>query len=222
MAVRIGRNMIQKLDFAEPFFSVDYIENEEEYYIEKNSMAVNLAERSGSLMYIRGVPVLPLKAAIAEGVWLEHVERAFVVKDYERCDLEDISTTEAIKAAWKSIYECSGIERHRGLPYYKSPKFCTGEGRNHIEINFCYVAQPDIPSGPHRDHDRDFDEVHAQIRGFGKMQKFNENDVNTYFGEYIMAPGIVHDKFYDGEGKYPWHQYRSITPCVYCPIEIDR
>ena len=78
------------------------------------------------------------------------------------------------------------------------------------------------PSGLHQSHDRDFDEVHAQIRGIGKMQKYTENDLDTYFGEIIMAPGIVHDRFYDDTGYYPWHQYQSVTPCVYCPIEIDR
>ena len=27
---------------------------------------------------------------------------------------------------------------------------------------------------------------------------------------------------YDSEGKYPWHEYKSVTPCIYCPIELDR
>ena len=214
--------MVQALDFAEPFFSVDYIENEDSYFIEKKSMVVNLAERSQTVMYIKGIPILPLKGTIAENCTLEHIGQAFVVKDYERCDLNDIPTIQAIKKTWKTIYECSGIERHKGLPYYKSPKFKVGEGRNHIEINFCFVSEPLAPSGPHQGHDREFDEVHAQIRGFGKMQKFEKNDLSTYYGEYIMAPGIVHDKFYDETGYYPWHQYQSITPCVYCPIEIDR
>jgi len=40
--------------------------------------------------------------------------------------------------------------------------------------------------------------------------------------ELNMAPGTVHDKMYDSEGKYPWHEYKSVTPCVYCPIELDR
>lgn len=214
--------MVQSLDFAEPFFSVDYIENEEKYWVEKNSLVFNLSERSGKSMYIKGVPVVPLKGLVAKGVWVENIDRAFVVKDYMRCDINDIPTIQAIKKQWKSLYECSGLERHKGLPYFKSPKFKVGEGRNHIELNFCFVSEPFAPSGPHQTHDRDFDEVHAQILGFGKMQKFETSDTSTYFGEYIMAPGIAHDKCYDSEGNYPWHQYQSITPCVYCPIELDR
>lgn len=40
--------------------------------------------------------------------------------------------------------------------------------------------------------------------------------------ELNMAPGTVHDKMYDSKGNYPWHEYKSVTPCVYCPIELDR
>jgi hypothetical protein len=214
--------MIQTLDFAEPFFSVDYVEHEDRYWVGENSLVFNLSERSQTIMFIKKIPIMPLKGTIAQAVWVENIDQAFIVKDYQRCNLHDIDTIQAIKKTWKSIYECSGIERHKGLPYFKSPKFRTGLGKNHIEINFCFVSEPLAPSGPHQSHDRDFDEVHAQILGFGKMQKFLENDLSTYFGECIMAPGIVHDKFYDETGHYPWHHYQSITPCVYCPIEIDR
>ncbi|MBQ7561057.1 MAG: hypothetical protein IJS99_04350 [Synergistaceae bacterium] len=214
--------MISALDFAEPFFSLDLVQNEKEYKIDSNSLIINLAERSNSTMYIKGAGIPPLKAAIAKGCIISDISLALVVKDYERCNINDIPTIQAIKRTWKTIYECSGMERHKGLPYYKSPKFKMGEGRNHIELNFCFVSEPLAPSGPHQLHDRNFDEVHAQILGYGKMQKFTTNDINTYFGEYIMAPGIIHDKFYDASGEYPWHQYQSITPCVYCPIELDR
>ncbi|MBQ7215340.1 MAG: hypothetical protein IJS39_05085 [Synergistaceae bacterium] len=214
--------MIQALDFAEPFFSIDYIESEREYWVQDNSIVINLDERGHSLIHAKGVPINPLKASILKGCTISGIARAMIVKAYDRCHLDDIPTIQAIKHTWKSLYECSGMERHKGLPYFKSPKFRTGTGRNHIELNFCFVSEPLAPSGPHQTHDRDFDEVHAQILGWGKMQKFTENDTSTYFGEYIMAPGIVHDKFYDETGYYPWHQYQSITPCVYCPIELDR
>ena len=210
---------ISKLDFASPFFEVDYVENEAEYFCESKCLVINLAERSQTILYVKGIPVLPLKGTVVEGTSVTNIGRALIVKDYDRYSLDDDAFTGKIKQAWRSLYDCSGIERHKGLPYYKSPKVRVG---GDTELNFCYVAEANIPSGPHRDHDRDFDEVHAQIRGFGKMQKFETNDVSTFYQESIMAPGIVHEKFYDGEGKYPWHQYCSITPCIYMPIEIDR
>lgn len=214
--------MIKQLDFAEPFFSIDYIEDEEHYFVEKNSLVINLAERTHSVITVEGVPILPLKSAILKDITIDNVKKAMVVKDYERCNIFDVETRQQIKKTWKTIYECSGMERHKGLPYYKSPKFKWGEGTDHIELNFCFVAEPLTPSGLHQGHDRPIDEVHAQILGVGKMQKFHENDTSTYFGEYIMAQGTVHDKMYDETGYYPWHQYQSVTPCVYCPIEFDK
>ena len=210
---------VQNLDFAQPFFQVAYVEGEAEYRAEGRCLVFNLAERSQVPLYIRGIPVLPLKGTVVENVTVEHIGRALIVRDYDSLCLDDPQVARQIKQTWKSLYVCSGMERHKGIPYYKSPKVRIG---GDTEINFCFVSEPMAPSGPHRDHDRDFDEVHAQIRGFGKMQKFEENDVSTFYQESFLAPGIVHEKFYDSQGRYPWHQYHSITPCIYMPIEIDR
>ncbi len=210
---------VQKLDFAEPFFAVDYVENEESCDVGPKSLVFNLAERANAPLYVDGMPVLPLRGTVVQGVRLTKITRALIVKDFERRSLDDARFTDEIKKTWRTLYECSGMERHKGLPYYKSPKVRVG---GDTELNFCYVSEPMFPSGPHKDHDRDFDEVHGIILGFGKMQKFRENDLSTFYQESILGPGCIHEKFYDENGVYPWHQLQSITPCVYMPIEIDR
>lgn len=209
---------VQKLDFGQPLFEIEYVEQEERYYVPTKSVVINLAERSGKSLRIKGVPLAPLKGTVVQGVWLEDVDRAVVVLDYERYDIDDPEVIAMIKGSWKSLYECSGIERHKGIPYYKSTKTRVG---GDTELNVCFTEAM-APSGPHKDHDRDFDEVHAQIRGVGKMQIFEENDTSTFYQEFILAPGCVHDKIYDENGEYPWHQYHSVTRAVYMPIEIDR
>lgn len=212
-----------QLDFAEPFYSIDYIENEESYYVGPKSMVVNLAEREQALIELAGGrTILPLKAAMVQDMTVKNLKKAFIVRDVERTDINDRETAEKIKKTWKSLYEMSGIARHKGLPYYKSPKFCIGEGSDHLELNFCFVSEGMVPSGPHREHDRDFDEVHAQIAGYGMMRIYEYEDKEHIHQELNMAPGVVHDKMYDSQGLYPWHEYKSVTPCVYCPIELDR
>lgn len=214
---------IVQLDFAEPFFHVEYLENESHCRIDQKSMVINLAEREkNNILLPGGRKIVPLKAAILQDVEITNLHKALVVRDFEYCDLTSAETVEAIKKQWKTLYEMSGIERHKGLPYYKSPKFCTGEGRDHIEINFCYVSKGGVPSGPHRDHDRDFDEVHAQILGTGMMRIYDYDDREHVHQELPMTAGIVHDRMYDKKGKYPWHEYMSVTPGIYCPIELDR
>jgi len=212
------RMSVQALDFAQPFYEVDYVEDEKEYFIKGKCLVFNLAERSQTIMWIKRIPLYPLKGTIVENVLVENIGRALVVKDYDKDDIDDPEYTARVKSTWRSLYECSGIERHKGIPFYKSPKAKVG---GDTEINFCY-AEPMSPSGPHKDHDRDFDEVHGQIRGIGKMMKFEKNDTSTFYQEFIMAPGIVHDKFYDADGDYPWHQYHSLSAVIYMPIEIDK
>ena len=160
---------VQQLDFAEPFFQIDYVEDEASYEVTTKSSVLNLALRSQTTMYIKDIPVLPMRGTVAQGVQVTNIGRALIVKDYDKNSLYDEEFINAITSTWRSIYECSGLERHKGLPYYKSPKVRVG---GDTELNFCLVTEPMIPSGPHRDHDRDFDEVHAQILGFGCMQKF--------------------------------------------------
>lgn len=215
---------VEKLTFAEPFFNILFVEKEEKFKVEPMSIVINLAHKANKPFYVKGMPVEPLKATVVADVELTNVERALVFLDYAKVDLQDKATTEKIKATWRSLYQCSGQERHKGLPYYKSPKIRVG---GDTELNVCYVDAYNYPSGPHREHDRNFDEVHAQILGVGMMQKVEaepwekEHKIKVY-QELIMAPGTIHEKFYDAEGKYPWHQYCSVTPCVYLPIEIDR
>lgn len=206
---------VQRLDFASPFFDVSYVECEREFFIDKKSLVFNFS-RSESL-FVKGIPVLPLKGTVVMNVAVNCLSRALVVWDYDRCAAER-DFWRGMKAQWPSIYQVSGFERHRGIPYYKSKQVTVG---GDTRINFCY-AEPMSPSGRHQTHVPDFDEVHGQILGFGKMQKFTEDSDDTFYQEVIMAPGIIHDRFYDAEGRYPWHQYCSITDCVYMPIEIDR
>lgn len=207
---------ISKLDFARPFFNVEYVENEKEYFIKEKSLVFNFSVNEEEKIFVKTIPLLPLKGTVVQNVAVLQIRQALVVKDYDR-GAECPAFWADLKAKWPSLFSISGFERHRGIPYYKSPQITVGGRR----INFCY-AEPMAPSGKHQTHTPDFDEVHAQILGFGKMQKFTENNDDSFYQEVIMAPGIVHDKFYDKTGYYPWHQYCSITDCVYMPIEIDR
>jgi len=74
-------------------------------------------------------------------------------------------------------------------------------------------------------HDRHgFVEFHAQIHGTGSMQKFREADADTLYEERILAPGAAHPVFDcevlgDGTYRYPWHQYRAETACVWLAVE---
>ena len=72
--------------------------------------------------------------------------------------------------------------------------------------------------GLHKQHSHM--EVHTQLLGYGKMQKFEENNYDTLYQEEILAPGYTHEPFYTEENVYPWHQYQSISDSVYLYVII--
>ena len=88
---------IVQLDFAEPFFWIDYVEAEKDYYVGPKSIVINLAEVEQENIQLRGErKILPLKAAVVEAMQLTRVVRAMVIKDFERCNLEDPEMVEAL------------------------------------------------------------------------------------------------------------------------------
>lgn len=210
---------IKKLDFAKPFFEdVEFVENEAEYFVEPKSIVINLAHKTHGIIDAEGLPLEPLKAAVLQGVVLKSVERALVFRNYDRYDVTNPETAALVEKTWKSLYEWSGNERQKGIPYHKTEKIRLTEDTS---VTVCYAA-PMSPSGPHKEHAKDIDEVHVQLQGMGKVQLFRENDPAAFYREFILAPGNAHDRIYGENGEYPWHQYHSVTASVYVPVEIER
>ncbi|MFB4196779.1 hypothetical protein [Streptomyces carpaticus] len=73
----------------------------------------------------------------------------------------------------------------------------------------------------HRRHP--FLEVHTQVAGHGRMQKFHAQDEATRYQDVPVEPGTTHPPFcaYDGAGtwRYPWHRYWADTDCVWLALE---
>ncbi|TDD83194.1 hypothetical protein [Actinomadura rubrisoli] len=77
----------------------------------------------------------------------------------------------------------------------------------------------------HKRHD--FIEVHTQILGTGRMQKFREQDHSTLYEDVVMSPGWTTPQPFcgigpDGGFHYPWHQYHADTDCVWLAVEYHR
>jgi len=75
--------------------------------------------------------------------------------------------------------------------------------------------------GIHRIHP--FIEVHTQIMGLGRMQKFDEKDHTTIYEDQQLSPGTTNPIPFcvdrDNDLEYPWHQYRADTDCVWLALE---
>lgn len=74
----------------------------------------------------------------------------------------------------------------------------------------------------HNEHP--FLEVHTQIHGAGRMQKFREPAEETLYEDVLMPVGSTHDPFCrvarKDDWEYPWHRYYSDTDSIWMAIEL--
>lgn len=209
---------VRKLNFALPFYVVEHVQNEQSYWVPGTCIIVNLALHSGKPIFIREAPVPPLHSATVRNTVIEQVVDALIIQDFERCDPEDDATQQKLAACWQSVWEYSGLERHKGVPFWMTPKQQLAAG---TEIKICY-GKPHATAGAHQEHPKVFDEIHVQLGGIGRVEKWSDCGADSLYQQYILAPGSTHDSLCDKKGCYPWHRYYSITHVTFLVIEIDR
>lgn len=74
----------------------------------------------------------------------------------------------------------------------------------------------------HNKHD--FLEIHSQIYGQGRMQKFKAQDYATLYEDLLMNPGYTTSVPFcsiqaNNQFLYPWHQYYADTDCIWLALE---
>jgi len=72
-------------------------------------------------------------------------------------------------------------------------------------------------------HEHEFLEVHTQLAGLGRMQKFNTPSPDSLYEEYLLSEGNTNPPTFcsehDSRFSYPWHQYFADTDCVWLAAE---
>jgi hypothetical protein len=207
--------MERALDFAEPFFTVSYLLDVDDRPVGPRSIVVNLSLQP---LRIRDQALAFFRSVVVTNTSMREVKRCLLVEDFERYG-DAPSLFERLKAKWVLAYEATHEQRHKGVALWRSPKDRLGN----VEVNMCYADTVPLKVGLHRLHwgGQTFREVHTQIVGYGKMQQCREQDVETLYLEEALAPGATHQPMYDPQGNYPWHQYETITPGVFMPIEMQ-
>ncbi len=207
---------IQNLDIAEPFFSVSMISDEANLTITRRTIVLNL---SNNPIRIHEQTLGSLQSVILRDTQIETVEHAILVEHFDNHP-DEATLMEKVRQIWPSAFEVRGEERLRGISHYMSPKIWIGQ----FGVTMYHSATVPLNVGLHRDHSfcpvPGFREVHTQIVGFGKMQQCRERDIDTLYLEEPMAPGSTHRPMYDDQGKYPWHQYETITPSIFMAVEM--
>lgn len=86
----------------------------------------------------------------------------------------------------------------------------------------CWWSPNETDCFIHNEHP--FLEVHTQITGQGRMQKFRQNRADTVYEDVVMTPGFTHEAFCVVAGandwRYPWHRYYTDTESIWLAIEL--
>lgn len=207
---------VRQLDFAEPFFQVSLLEDEDSYVLAGKAIVLNLSDQP---VKIEQQVLGHLQSAIFVDVALVNLRQAVLVQGFDRFTSDEALFAQ-IKTVWPSAFEVRAEERLRGISHYMSKKVWVGQ----LGLTMYHSGSVPLNVGLHKDHAfcpvPGFKEVHTQIAGFGKMQQCRERDISTLYLEEPMAPGTTHRPMYDEDGNYPWHQFETITPSVFMAVEM--
>ncbi len=199
------------LNFSEPFISIEHVAFEEDYEIDEKSIIVNI---DLDPLQIDDIELPSLKSIIADDTFIRKATNMLVItianEDFvgKNLDIEE----DIIRNNWHHVFDLFNAPHLEKTPLWSSQKARIGN----LELNLWY-APAKTNCGIHNQHH--FQEVHTQLYGLGRMQKFHRNSFNSLYQEVYMAPGFTHDPFYSNTGEYPWHQYLADTDCIWLAIE---
>ena len=227
MAVNLQRD----LSFADSHMSAIVVENVENFVAD--GIVVNL---SPDTIFVEGdvdTPVRPWRSATLRGKSIRKADRIAVLKVL---NLENLGGVMLRGWSWfGDIYE--GFPRETPLfmssidtvgrvvedPYVFTGESGTITAPQEFEIKLkCWWSPNETDCFIHNEHP--FLEVHPQIHGTGRMQKFRERDASSVYEDVIMSPGATHEAFCVVTGRneytYPWHRYYTDLESIWLAIEL--
>jgi hypothetical protein len=234
MSIHRGSGLLQHrpLNFTDDFVAADFFENGSGLHVE-SGIVVNLSSTWLILDDAIKTSIAPWRSAMLSKATIEQSGRIAVLKVCKTVDLGGV-----MFRGWDWLG--NRIRSFpRQTPLFISPQDTVGEveldplffsGEVAVERELQrFVLKLNLWWSPaetdcfiHDNHP--FLEVHTQIFGTGRMQKFRENDQATLYQDVLMVPGFTHEAFCRVSGtnqwKYPWHRYFADTDAVWLAIEL--
>lgn len=234
----MSTNLKEPINFSSKYLKAFWLKNANDYYIKNRTIVVNLGEQKA---YIGALPekyLLPRASTILKEVSLKSGDSLLLIEIYGPTNIGGI----ILDAEWYQLGEI--IDFPKDIPLWKSPQyevgtvkfdpcFVTGLTDQHqpnnvkkyqVKVNL-WFSPANTNAAIHNKHGvPEFLEVHTQIYGTGRMQKFHAKDFNTLYEDVLMSPGDTHIPFacVDEQGRffYPWHQYYADTDCIWMANEF--
>lgn len=225
-------NATRTLAFADDYIYAELVEDARDFHVE-DAVVVNLSPRPMVTGNEHSAIVPPWKST-----WLKHSD----IKSGERAALLKVRKVTNLGGCMFRHWDWLGNRIKsfpRDTPLYISPFDYVGsvvtdpyvftneraapeqEQAFDLRLNLWW-SPGDTDCFIHNEHP--FLEVHTQIHGRGRMQKFNERNEVSIYEDVPMSIGYSHDPFCRVTGHnqwtYPWHRYYADTDSVWLAIEL--
>jgi hypothetical protein len=227
----VSKNAVRDLCFADSHLSAILVENVENY--SADGIVVNL---SCDTIYVEGdvdTPIQPWRSVALREKRVRCAERIAVLK------IENVENLGGVMLrGWRwfgDIY--AGFPRQTPLymsridtigridedPHVFTRERAVAKDAQAFDIKLkCWWSPGETDCYIHNEHP--FLEVHTQIHGIGRMQKFRTRDADSVYEDVAMAPGFTHEPFCVVTGAnqwtYPWHRYYTDVESIWLAIEL--
>lgn len=229
-------NQVSPLAFSGRHVRAEIVTDVKDLPLPGRTIVVNLDTTPAYLANEPRTPIPALSSTIAVGTTLEQAAAVALL----RVDDDRPAAGIIDEPGWQHFTDIAGEAVFpRSTSLFRSPQADAGvarldpaallgaahpAGRERtfaIRLMLWYSAAG-TDCGIHNQHD--FIETHAQILGYGRMQKFTEPDTRSLYEDVLMSPGYATPVPFCAPGPddtfvYPWHQYRADTDCVWLAVE---
>ncbi|MCZ8517819.1 hypothetical protein O9H85_37170 [Paenibacillus filicis] len=228
-------NSIRRLSFSDRHIDAVLIENVRDYYIQERTIVVNPGMTDAIVGESPEKAVKPLTSAILREVSIKSADKLVLLIVTDTTNIGNV----ILEPGWVAVREL--VPALKDTPLWRSPQdsigtvdfdpyVITGQSSEPIRRDTFLVkvnvwfATSNSNCAIHNQHD--FIEVHTQIYGYGRMQKFKEQDFATLYEDMQMSPGFTTpvpfcsiEQGTNSKYVYPWHQYYADTDCIWLAVE---
>jgi hypothetical protein len=230
-------NVVKELNFSGARIGARLVSRPREYYIDSRSVVVNPNRTDIRIVGPIANIIPPFSSLILDNTTIASGESVVVLELKEARNPGGI----VLEKGWVLYANMVPPEStfKRDTPLYSSPQDEIGimqldpgllPGQKGVSLGLAnYLVKVNLWFAPektdcaiHNQHD--FIEIHTQVSGYGRMQKFIDNDFTTIYQDELMSASyttptpfcqVIDTKTF----RYPWHQYYADSDCVWMAIE---
>lgn len=231
-------NIVEPIQFSSHYLNSTWLRNAENHYVNNRTIVVNLGQEPAYISVQPEKVMLPRTSTILKEVSIKSADSLLLIEVFDTINIGGI----ILESGWNQLGAI--MEFSKTVPLWKSPQYDLGiveldpqlavgltdqvppseKKKYQVKVNL-WFSPANTNAAIHNKHATpEFLEVHTQIYGTGRMQKFHANDINTLYEDVLLSPGQTHIPFagvnQDGNFIYPWHQYYADTDCIWMANEF--